>query len=85
VLGAAYFLWRRFQDRLENDAAFARRLKAVREARKALVPAGEYISMARPKIFMRFYPRLYVIIWLINGTNPQRPERGSNFKEFKNS
>jgi hypothetical protein len=51
VLGAAYFLWRRFQDRLENDAAFARRLKAVREARKALVPAGEYISMGKTKDF----------------------------------
>ena len=51
VAGVAYFLWRRFQDRLENDPAFARRLKAVREARQALIPAGEYISSGNPKDF----------------------------------
>ncbi len=51
VAGVAYFLWRRFQDRLENDPAFARRLKAVREARRALVPAGGYISSGKPKDF----------------------------------
>ena len=37
--GISYFLWWRFQDRLENDPAFARRLKAVKEARQALAPA----------------------------------------------
>ena len=47
----AYFLWRRFQDRLENDPAFARRLKAVKEARQALIPAGEYISTGKSKDF----------------------------------
>jgi hypothetical protein len=49
--GISYFSWRRFQDRLENDPAFARRLKAVREARRALVPAGEYISSGKHKDF----------------------------------
>ena len=49
--GVSYFLWRRFQDRLENDPAFARRLKAVREARQALIPAGEYISTGKTKDF----------------------------------
>jgi hypothetical protein len=52
VAGVTYFLWRRFQDRLENDPAFARRLKAIREARQALIPAGEYISSGgNPKDF----------------------------------
>ncbi len=51
VSGVSYCLWRRFQDRLENDPAFARRLKAVKEARQALKPAGEYISRGRPKDF----------------------------------
>ena len=51
VAGVAYFLWRRFQDRLENDPAFARRLKAVREARQALIPAGGYISSGKSKDF----------------------------------
>ncbi len=49
--GVSYFLWRRFQDRLENDPAFARRLKALKEARQALVAAGGYISTGRPKDF----------------------------------
>lgn len=46
-----YFMWSRFQYRLENDAAFARRLKAVKEARQALIPAGEYISKGKTKDF----------------------------------
>ena len=49
--GALYFLWRRFQDRLENDPAFARNLRAVKEARQALLPAEEYISGGRTKDF----------------------------------
>jgi hypothetical protein len=51
VAGVSYFLWRRFQDRLENDPAFARRLKAVKEARKALGPAEGYISTGKTKDF----------------------------------
>jgi len=49
--GLVFFLWRCFQDRLENDPAFARRLKAVKEARQALIQAGEYISRAKTKDF----------------------------------
>ncbi len=49
VAGVSYFLWRRFQDRLENDPAFARNLRAVREARQALLPAEEYISTGKSK------------------------------------
>jgi hypothetical protein len=49
--GIFYFLWRRFQDRLENDPVFARRFKAVREARQALVPAAGYITAGKPKDF----------------------------------
>jgi BatD DUF11 like domain len=51
LAGISYILWRRFQDRLENDTAFARRLKAVKEARQALIPAEEYISRGAPKDF----------------------------------
>ncbi len=51
IAGLSYFLWRRFQKRLEHDPAFARRLKAVREARQALLPAEEYISGGRTKDF----------------------------------
>ena len=53
--GISYFLWRRFQDRLENDPAFARRLKAVREARQALIPAEGYISTGKIKGFLRAF------------------------------
>jgi hypothetical protein len=49
--GSVYFVWRRFQDRLENDPAFARRFKAVREARQGLVPAEGYISKGKTKEF----------------------------------
>jgi BatD DUF11 like domain len=49
--GISYFVWRRFQERLENDPAFARRLKAVREARQALISAREYISKVQAKDF----------------------------------
>lgn len=49
--GVSYFLWRRFQDRLVNDPAFARRFKAVREARQALVPAEGFISTGKTKDF----------------------------------
>jgi len=49
--GIAFYLWRRFQNRLENDPAFARRLKAVREAKQALMPAEEFIKSGRPKDF----------------------------------
>jgi len=51
VVGLAYFIWRKFQDRLENDPAFARRLKAVREAKKALKPAEGYIAAGKSKDF----------------------------------
>jgi len=51
LAGISYFLWRRFQDRLENDPAFARRLKAFKEARQALRPAQEYIKTGRHKDF----------------------------------
>ncbi len=51
VAGGSYFLWRRFQDRLENDPAFARRLKAVKEARHGLVAAEEYIPTGKSKDF----------------------------------
>lgn len=49
--GVSYFLWRRFQDRLENDPAFARRLKAIREARQALGSAQKLISTGQLKDF----------------------------------
>ena len=49
--GVSFYFWRRFQEKLENDPAFARRLKAVREARQALVSAGEYISTGKTKNF----------------------------------
>ncbi len=49
--GLAYLMWRRFQDRLEGDPAFARRFKAVREAKKALIPAEGFISKVQPKDF----------------------------------
>ena len=51
VAWLAYFAWQRFQERLENDPAFARRLKAVREARQALKPAEGYISADKDKDF----------------------------------
>ena len=51
AIGVAYSLWRRFQERLENDPAFARRLKAFKEAKQALVPAREYISTGKTKDF----------------------------------
>jgi len=44
-----YFSWSRFQYRLENDPAFARKLKAVREARKALVPAEKLVTEGKTK------------------------------------
>lgn len=47
----SFFLWRRFRDRLENDPAFARRLKAVKEAKQALSQAKEYIAKGRGKDF----------------------------------
>ncbi|MBF0570270.1 MAG: protein BatD [Candidatus Omnitrophica bacterium] len=49
--GIFYFLWKRFRDRLENDPAFARRLKAVKEARQALSQAEGYISKGSSKDF----------------------------------
>jgi hypothetical protein len=51
VAGVAYFLWRRFQERLEHDPAFARRLKAFKEARQALNQAQEYIQTGKTKDF----------------------------------
>ncbi len=52
VAGAtAYFIWKAFQERLENDPAFARRLKAVREAKKALAPAEGLMGSGRLKDF----------------------------------
>ncbi len=44
-------VWRRFQERLKNDPAFARRLKAVSQAKRALIPAGELISKGQTKDF----------------------------------
>ena len=49
IAGLSLLLWRRFQERLENDPAFARRFKAVREARHALIPADKYISTGKSK------------------------------------
>ena len=51
VAGVSFFLWRRFQERLQNDPAFARRLKAVKEAKQALSQAKGYIAKARVKDF----------------------------------
>jgi len=51
VVGILYFFWQRFQERLENDPAFARRLKAVREARQALSGAEEFIKTGKSKDF----------------------------------
>ena len=51
VVGSSYFLWQRFQERLLNDPAFARRLKAVKEAKQALNQAKEYIAKGKVKDF----------------------------------
>jgi len=51
VLGVSCFFWQRFQKRLQNDPAFARRFKAVKEAKQALSQAKEYIAKARVKDF----------------------------------
>ena len=51
VAGLFYFLWQRFQDRLENDPAFARRIKAYKEARQSLGAAEGYISSGKVKDF----------------------------------
>ena len=51
VAGLGYLLWRRFQERLENDPAFARRLKAVKEARQGLVQAEGCIPLGKSKDF----------------------------------
>jgi hypothetical protein len=51
VAGVSYYLWERFKERLENDPAFARRLKAVREAKQALRPAEDYIAKGQTKEF----------------------------------
>lgn len=49
VTGISYFFWRRFQERLESDPAFARRLKAVKEAKQALSQARGYIEKGKTK------------------------------------
>ncbi|MDE2028693.1 MAG: protein BatD, partial [Candidatus Omnitrophica bacterium] len=49
--GIFYFLWRRFQDRLAHDTAFARRLKAFSQARKILIQAEAVIAGGSPKDF----------------------------------
>jgi hypothetical protein len=46
-----YVLWRRFQNRLVNDPAFARRLKAVKEARQAMNQAEGQVASGDPKTF----------------------------------
>jgi hypothetical protein len=46
-----YWLWRRFQHRLVHDRAFARRLKALREARQSLNQAEKYVSSGNTKDF----------------------------------
>jgi len=51
IAGVSYILWKGFQERLENDPAFARRLKAVREARQALKSAEGYIAGGQVKDF----------------------------------
>ena len=51
VAGVSYFLWRRFQERLSNDPAFARRLKALKEAKQGLIQAEGYISTGKTKDF----------------------------------
>ena len=51
VIGVVYIFWRKFQDRLENDPAFARKLKALREAREALKPAEQYMAEGKSKEF----------------------------------
>lgn len=49
LLGISFFLWNQFNDRLENDPAFARRLKAVKEAKRALAQAERFISSSNTK------------------------------------
>ncbi|MDE2008895.1 MAG: protein BatD [Candidatus Omnitrophica bacterium] len=49
--GISYFLWRRFQDRLARDPAFARRLKARAQAREVLNQAQALISAGKTKDF----------------------------------
>jgi uncharacterized protein (DUF2267 family) len=49
--GVSFYFWRRFQEKLENDPAFARRLKAVKEARQALAQTREYLSTGKSKDF----------------------------------
>ncbi|MBF0504546.1 MAG: BatD family protein [Candidatus Omnitrophica bacterium] len=57
VGGGSYFLWRRFQERLENDPAFARRLKAYTEAKQTLRMAQGYISTGKSKDFYTLLSR----------------------------
>jgi len=49
--GVSLLLWRRFEERLLIDPAFARRLKAVKEAREALAEAEKDFSKVNPKGF----------------------------------
>jgi hypothetical protein len=51
LAGGAYFIWSRFQQRLEQDQAFARRFKAIKEAKQVLTQAETYISKAETKNF----------------------------------
>jgi hypothetical protein len=51
VAGVSFFLWQRFQEKIANDPAFARRLKAVKEARQALTQAKGYILTGKVKDF----------------------------------
>ena len=49
VLGVVFIGWRQFQERLQSDPAFARRLKAIKEARQSLKPAEGYIAAGKAK------------------------------------
>lgn len=51
AVGIAFVWWRGFQERLDNDPAFARKLKALKEARQVLALAEKQISTGTSKDF----------------------------------
>jgi len=57
ITGIFYFLWQRFQERLDKDPAFARRFKALRVAKKTLSEAEGYIPAGQSKDFYALISR----------------------------
>ena len=62
-----------FKRNLQNDPAFARRLKAVKEARKGFGPGrGVYFDGQDQRILCAFIKSFTGLSWLINGISLQR-------------